>query len=290
MKKRIVLVVVALLVLTCALTACGLVHVSDNTRQYLYIDSNSDDGIDSQYIAANTVPAVVQTRAEFSDGSVSAGAGFFINADGYILTNRHCVVKGDSPSTFTPAKRVYYSMGDNQYYVAELVNYSTTVDLDLAVLKPAKLVGSVPFLAFDDAVHPDKATQDSARIEYGQPCFAIGNPENLGLFFSRAMIANPQYYANYALGKPTSEPALLVDCNINHGNSGGPLVDVNSKVIGVIYARIESESGSAFASSNEVYGIGCAIPCYRATAYLDTVSMKGLSGQKYYYDYPAAEQ
>ncbi|MDE6189612.1 MAG: S1C family serine protease, partial [Clostridia bacterium] len=92
----------------------------------------------------------------------------------------------------------------------------------------------------------------------GDTVYTMGNPENLGFIFSKLMVACPAAKLNESDDFST----ILLDGNINHGNSGGPLIDVNSRVVGIIYARVEG-------ASSDTYGIGCAITANEITDFLD---------------------
>lgn len=273
-------IVAILLVLLCTACACSRLQAPDFGRTTVYIDPSSGDGFsDAEIVAHNTVPATVRLKATLSNDQQTAGTAFFINKDGYLLTNRHCVTSGDAPPYPKP-KDLYYIANGNRYDL-EIVAISNDRDLDLALLRIRNFVGESPYIPFSDAVENPLAQDDDTILRYGQPCYAIGNPEDLGVTFARAMISNPYYLESDSVGNPIGKPDLLLDCNINHGNSGGPLVGADSKLVGVVYARMESDGNKI----NNVYGIGCAIPCYRVVAFLQTIAMQTPNGQPFYYEY-----
>lgn len=287
MKKFIksIVPITALLVLALTLCGCSLLGIgsANGSRPTYYLDINTtEDPLTAEVVANNIIPSCVRVISENS--SVSAGSGFFINNQGYLLTNRHCVAKertnslGEktwylpSNSTFTvvtadrkkiEASVVYFSSKDDQY--------------DLAVLKLKGINTNAEYLKFADLSYSktSETYPDKPALRYGQSAFTVGNPNNLGLLFARATIASPEYYllGTDSLGNNKGIPSILLDASINHGNSGGALVDTNSAVIGIVYARMEhktSENGDA----NELYGIGCAMPSYVITKFLDDANVK----------------
>ncbi|MEG1608987.1 MAG: trypsin-like serine protease, partial [Clostridia bacterium] len=79
--------------------------------------------------------------------------------------------------------------------------------------------------------------------------------------FSSAMVSNP----GVLLEPASSTKSILLDSTINHGNSGGALLNDKGQVIGVVFARLESE-GEAI---NQLYGVGCAIQSTDVMNYID---------------------
>ncbi|HEY7795833.1 MAG TPA: trypsin-like peptidase domain-containing protein [Gaiellaceae bacterium] len=167
----------------------------------------------------------------FGGGQQQAqGSGFVFDAQGHIVTNQHVVDGAQSVSvTFSNGKR----------YDAAVVG--TDSSTDLAVLKvdaPASLLKPL-------------ALADSSRVEVGDAVIAIGSPFGLDQTVTTGIVS--------ALHREITAPnnfaiddAIQTDAAINHGNSGGPLLDLDGKVVGVT-SQIESESGG-----ND--GIGFAVP------------------------------
>jgi serine protease Do len=159
------------------------------------------------------------------------GSGFFIRADGYILTNAHVVDNSEEVSVTLP---------NRNSYPARVVGSSK--DLDIAVLKID--VKNAPFLEF----------ADSDSVQIGEWVVAIGNPLSLNYTVTQGIISGLD-----RLGpSPDFRTELIqTDAAINQGNSGGPLVDLSGKVVGVNVAISVTELGKA-------EGIGFAIPAYAA--------------------------
>jgi S1-C subfamily serine protease len=181
--------------------------------------------------ATQTVPGTFFTPPTREQVS-SLGSGFVIDTKGDIVTNDH-VVKGST------GIRVGFS--GTTTYPAKVVG--TDPSTDLAVVRvdaPAS------------ALHP-LALGDSGRIQVGDPVYAIGNPFGLDRTLTAGIVS--------ATGRDIQSPngisighAIQTDAAINHGNSGGPLLDRFGRVIGV---NAQIENGS---SGGGNVGVGFAIP------------------------------
>lgn len=158
------------------------------------------------------------------------GSGFVIDPDGLIVTNHHVVEHGTD---------VVVTMDDGTQYEADVVGLDAKTDL--ALLK-VEADTPLPFVAFGDS--------DAARI--GDWVIAIGNPFGLGGTATTGIVS--------ARGRDIKagpfDDFLQIDAPINQGNSGGPLFDLNGKVIGVNTAIYSPNGGNV--------GIGFAIPASQA--------------------------
>jgi S1-C subfamily serine protease len=177
---------------------------------------------------ARGVVSVITTTAN----GVEQGSGIVLDTSGYILTNQH-VVEGQR------SVRVSFSNNDN--VKAKVIG--TDASTDLAVLKvdlPASALHPLPL-------------GESATVQVGDAVVAIGNPFGLDRTLTAGIIS--------AVHREISAPnnfairdALQTDAAINHGNSGGPLIDRSGAVIG-INAQLPSNS-----QVNGNVGVGFAIP------------------------------
>jgi len=139
-------------------------------------------------------------------------------------------------------------------YTASVVG--TDASTDLAVLKvdaPAS------------ALHP-LTLADSSSVVVGQGVVAIGSPFGLENTVT-AGIVSALHREIQAPNNFTIEDAIQTDAAINHGNSGGPLLDLAGRVVGVT-SQIKSESGG-----NE--GIGFAVPSNTVRSIADAIVSKG---------------
>ena len=169
-----------------------------------------------------------------------AGSGFFISADGYILTNNH-VVKD--------AVKVKIFDIDKKEYTAKIIG--TDPKTDLALLKVN--AQNVPFIALGD----------SNSVEVGEWVLAIGNPFNQDLTVTSGIISAK----GRQLGLAQYEDFLQTDAAINMGNSGGPLINMKGEAIGINSTILTPSSGSI--------GIGFAIPTNMAKKVVADLKNKG---------------
>jgi len=152
------------------------------------------------------------------------GSGTIISPDGYILTNSH-VIHG--------AEHIVVTFFDGRALEGKLVGACPSTDI--AVIKVS--AKGIPAIEFGD----------SEKLKVGQPVFAIGNPFGLpgGPTVTSGVVS--------ALGRTIhSEPVMLddliqTDAAVNPGNSGGPLIDENGKVVAINTAVIPFAQGIGFA-------------------------------------------
>ncbi|MBI2096341.1 MAG: trypsin-like peptidase domain-containing protein [Candidatus Taylorbacteria bacterium] len=169
---------------------------------------------------------------------VGGGSGFFVSADGYIVTNRHVVA--DRAAEYT----VFLS--DGRKFTAEVVVLDPV--LDIAVLKlPGK---DFPYLVFED----------SDKLKVGQTAIAIGNA--LSEFRNTVSVGvisglSRTVFAGDASGRVEElSEVIQTDAAINPGNSGGPLLSLSGKVVGVNVAMARGSENIGFAlPSNSVAGV-----------------------------------
>ena len=161
--------------------------------------------------------------------SASAGTGFVITADGYIVTNYH-VVKGATAVTVT--------LYNGETYDATVVGGDS--DYDVAVLKI-------------EATGLQAVTLGSSTdLNVGDAVLAIGNPlGELTFSMSQGIVSCCDRAINVD-GTPFK--MIQVDASINPGNSGGPLMNLYGEVVGIVSAKYSSYA------STTVEGLGFAIP------------------------------
>ncbi len=160
-------------------------------------------------------------------GGTSAGSGFLISDDGYVMTNHH-VVDG--------AETVKVMLSDRREFTAKVIG--SDEQSDVALLKiDAK---GLPFLRM--------AKADSAKP--GQWVIAIGSPFGLDHSVTAGIVsavgrANPYADQRYV-------PFIQTDVAINQGNSGGPLLNTGGEVVGI--------NSQIFSNSGGYMGVSFAIP------------------------------
>lgn len=170
---------------------------------------------------------------------VGGGSGFFVSADGLVMTNKHVIE--DDEASYT----VFTSEGKK--YEAEVVAKDPFMDIALVRVKGG---GSFPFLTFGD----------SGKLKLGQTVIAIGNP--LGEFRNSVSVGVISGLARSIVagdGRGNSEQleeVIQTDAAINPGNSGGPLLNSSGNVIGVNVAVAFGSENIGFAlPSNVVKGV-----------------------------------
>jgi S1-C subfamily serine protease len=164
--------------------------------------------------------------------SEALGSGFVIDKAGHIVTNYH-VIAG--------AQKVQVSFSGQDEISATVVGKDASTDL--AVLKidaHARALTPLPL-------------GDSATVVVGQPVVAIGNPFGLARTLTSGVVSAVQRHI--ASPNQSQEDAIQTDASINHGNSGGPLIDMHGQVIGVTSQITTGGSGT-----DGNVGIGFAIP------------------------------
>jgi S1-C subfamily serine protease len=174
----------------------------------------------------NFLPSTPQT-------SQSLGSGFVIDRAGHIVTNFH-VIQG--------AQKVQVSFSGQDQLPATVVGKDRSTDL--AVLKidaHARALTPLPL-----------GNSDAVRV--GDPVYAIGNPFGLTRTLTTGVVSAVQRQIFAPNGVPI-DSAIQTDAAINHGNSGGPLIDAAGRVIGV---TSQIQTGSSQNQGN--VGIGFAIP------------------------------
>ena len=228
--------------LTSGITAWLVRADLQNTQQIAISDQPVSQGVAVVEKVADSVVSITTETAHydwFGRQAISSGAGsgVIISEDGYILTNNHVIDGADS---------VYVTTTDDKEYEANVV--ATEPDADLALLKVAN-VTSLRAAELGDA--------NDLRV--GQDVYAIGNA--LGQYpnsVTKGIVSG--------LGRPITavssglrgnlqefEDLIQTDAAINSGNSGGPLVNADGKVIGINTAV-----------AGQAQNIGFSVPINRA--------------------------
>jgi S1-C subfamily serine protease len=210
------------------------------------IPASATNALPVREIYRRSAPGVVQITASTaprvesdpfgtpfqSPGQEALGSGFVIDKAGHIVTNYH-VVEG--------ASRIEIGFSNHDTRKATIVG--TDPSTDLAVLKvdaSARALTPLPLA-------------DSNGVEVGDPVVAIGNPFGLERTATLGIVSALQRAVTAPNGY-TIDHVIQTDAPINRGNSGGPLIDMRGRVIGV-NSQIETGDGS---TGN--VGIGFAVP------------------------------
>jgi S1-C subfamily serine protease len=156
------------------------------------------------------------------------GSAFFIDSKGYLITNYHVVASEVDPK-YEGYSRLYIRLGDasKPRIPAKVIGWDPL--LDLALLK-AEIVPEFVF-----------GVPDEADLEPGERILVIGSPAGLENTVTAGIVS--------AMGRRFLQVGTVVqiDAAVNHGNSGGPVVDMDGRLAGVVFAGIEQFEGLNFA-------------------------------------------
>jgi S1-C subfamily serine protease len=167
------------------------------------------------------------------------GSGTIVHPDGFVITNRHVVIKQDR----TVSETVIVQLQDRREFRAKVLGVDAGTDI--AVLK---IEGrNLPYARFADS--------EKARV--GDVVFAIGNPLDAGLTVTSGIVSALGRSGKLGMGM-AFEDFIQTDAAINPGNSGGPLIDFEGRLLGMNTA-IKSGTGLSV-------GLGYSIPSNLITA------------------------
>jgi S1-C subfamily serine protease len=213
-------------------------------------------GFDASAIYEKDAPGVVTVLSLYDEDSSSRGAegsGFVLNEEGEIATNAHVVTEGDG-ADIDEAAQVYVRFLDRNQVEAEIIGFDPNEDVALLKIDPEGL-----------DLEPLELGS-SSELKVGAPVAAIGSPfgeeGSLSIGVISALDRTLESLTDFNIAG-----AIQTDAAINHGNSGGPLVDAEGKVLG-INAQINSSTG-------DNSGVGFAIPIDSVKRSLDELREKG---------------
>ena len=214
------------------------VYVSDSEINKIILTDikTSGEALSASQIYNKNIDSVVAIQSEIVSQSIfgeyvagaSAGSGFIISEDGYVLTNYHVV---------EDSKNIKVILANGLEYSAELIGFEE--DNDIAVLK----------LQSEDSFKP-VVLGKSEGLVIGEDVVAIGNP--LGeLTFSITKGIVSAVDRNIQIDNFNAISMFQVDCAVNQGNSGGPIFNMYGEVVGIVSAKYASET---------IEGLGFSIP------------------------------
>ena len=196
-----------------------------------------------QMVALSVRPSVVSINA-IKDGrgrveENGMGSGVIMSTEGFILTNQHVVRGADS---------ILIQLHDRRQFVAKLVGEDTSSDLALLKIDAPDLIPAT--------------WGDSEQVNVGSIVWAIGSPYGFQHTVTSGIISGKNRPGDR--NHPT-QSLLQTDAAVNPGNSGGPLVDAQGRVIGI--------NTSIFGDSFQ--GISFAVPSETAKFIYRELSSKG---------------
>jgi putative serine protease PepD len=197
-----------------------------------------------EQVAAKVLPSVVTLKTDLGGGVHQVGSGIILTPDGLIMTDAHVVAAaGDAPQD--PSSTTV-ALNDGRTAPFRIVGADTMSDI--AVVRAEGISGLTPI-----------SSGSSADALVGQPVAAVGSPLELSGTVTVGVISalnRPVFDAADGNSQATAFDAIQTDAALNPGNSGGALVDMNGKLIGMNSA-MASMGGLGGAGS---IGIGFAIP------------------------------
>lgn len=195
-----------------------------------------NDPFFEQFFGQNGGRQFRQQQPQRPTKEYALGSGVVVSPEGYILTNNHVV---------EDASDVTVDLADKRHFTAKVVG--TDPHTDLAVLKiDATGLTAMPL-------------GHSSSLEIGDFVLAIGDPFGVGESVSMGIVSalgrtNPEIEGNGAY-----EDFIQTDAAINHGNSGGALVDVHGELVGINTAILTGGSEMGGGGEGNA-GVGFAIP------------------------------
>lgn len=182
-----------------------------------FAELKASAGEDFSGIIENAVYSVVTITTDSGQGT-----GFIISNDGYIVTNAH-VLADDQGRLATGVKTITYNQGISN---AEFIGYDGL--LDIALLKIS-------------GTYQELDLGNSNNIQIGEKVIAIGNPLGLQFSVSQGIIS-----ALNRKGINGINAYIQTDAALNPGNSGGPLINTQGKVIGINNFKISGGESLGF--------------------------------------------
>lgn len=170
------------------------------------------------------------------------GSGVVVGADGYVLTNNHVIDGADD---------IQVDLTDGRTLPAKLVGTDKASDLALLKITASDL-------------HPI-ALGNSDTVQVGDVVLAVGNPLNLGQTVTMGIISAKG--RSTGVGDGSYEDFLQTDAPINHGNSGGALVNTKGELVGINSQILSPSDGNI--------GIGFAIPANMVRHVMDELKTSG---------------
>ncbi|MFC1495371.1 trypsin-like peptidase domain-containing protein [Thermodesulfobacteriota bacterium] len=218
----------------------GVVHFSDrltdiNNSSYEIIPDNKQGDTNRKKPVKsvapppelNKNPIEYATDCTFTvKGKKNIGTGFFISPNGYAITCKHVIENGPSHTAV---------LNNNEEYPIGVISISSEYDIALILVTTIK---KTPFLKF----------RDPFTLKPGEKVYAVGS--SIGL----QSTVTDGLFSGQRKKMATEQRTIQFSAPVNPGNSGGPLIDKDGKVIGAISWKLLSNKGIP------VTGIGFAVP------------------------------
>ena len=188
------------------------------------------------------------------------GSGFVIDKSGHILTNAHVVLN---------ASKVQVAFGadaTSRTYDAKVLGIDRSTDV--AVLKVDAPAEALTPLALGN----------SSDVQVGDPVVAIGNPLGEARTATTGIVSAVNRDIGSLQGNVQIRGAIQTDAAINHGNSGGPLINDEGQVIGITSQILSDDPNNPQSGS---IGIGFAVPINTVKTVADQIITSGKAQHTY---------
>lgn len=237
------------------------INVGNRSSSIINVNNvNTEEEMSATEIYAAYVNSTVGIKTETTTNyfghtttSATAGSGFILTADGYIVTNYHVIEN---------AQKIQVTTYDNTSYNALLVGYDESNDIAVLKIEAENLTPVV--------------IGDSSNMNVGDDVVAIGNP--LGeLTFSLTGGKVSALNREVTTSDGVTMELIQTDCAINSGNSGGALFNMHGEVIGITNAKYSTSSSSEASIDN----IGFAIPISNVIDIIESIIVKGYVSTPY---------
>lgn len=237
------------------------INVGNRSSSIINVNNvNTEEEMSAAEIYAAYVNSTVGIKTETTTNyfghtttSATAGSGFILTADGYIVTNYHVIEN---------AQKIQVTTYDNTSYNALLVGYDESNDIAVLKIEAENLTPVV--------------LGDSSNMNVGDDVVAIGNP--LGeLTFSLTGGKVSALNREVTTSDGVTMELIQTDCAINSGNSGGALFNMHGEVIGITNAKYSTSSSSEASIDN----IGFAIPISNVIDIIESIIEKGYVSTPY---------
>jgi putative serine protease PepD len=214
-----------------------------------YAQAQSTVNPSVEQLATKVLPSVVTLTTELGGGEFHEGSGIILTSDGLIMTNNHVVAAAGGASQ--EPVRSLVKLNDGRTVPFSVV--ATDIESDIAVVRAEGISGLAPI-----------SLGSSADLHVGQPVAAVGSPLGLTGTVTVGIVSaldRPVVGAADGNTQLAAFDAIQTDAALNPGNSGGALVDMNGKLIGMnsATASLGRLGDDADAQSGSI-GIGFAIP------------------------------
>ncbi len=192
--------------------------------------------------ASEVYQEVRQAIVRISNGERTIGSGFILDAQAHVVTAHH--VTENLPN-------IYVILSDGRISSATIAGSCQHSDIAVLTLE-------------DELTVDPLALADSATVKIGEPVVTIGNPFDLTETLTSGIVSQINRFVEIETDSETRWVANLIqfDAAANFGNSGGPLLNSEGKVIGMVIARVNPDEGDGIyyaASSNKIRRVAASL-------------------------------